>query len=132
MFSMKHHHFGFKFKTSAITFFFFLAITFPSLGTLRIMHCGHFPDISKKQIHMLMTRKSSAELILQVVIQVVFIRKTKLCMLYVQLFSTWLEAAKKSFWVMGSCKSNSPVHLDSVIANENTPTCDAFLSSFEN
>ena len=70
---------------------------------------------------MLMTRESSGELIFQIAIQVVFTRKTKVCILYVQLFSTWLESAKKSFGVMGRCKRYSPAHLDSAIANENTP-----------
>lgn len=52
------------------------------LETLRITHCDHFPAISKKQIisHMLVTGENSAELILQVVIQVVVIRKTQIIM----------------------------------------------------
>lgn len=52
------------------------------LETLRIKCCDQFPAISKEQInsHMLVTGKSSAELILQVAIQVVFIRKTQIIM----------------------------------------------------
>ena len=79
---------------------------------------------------MLTTRKRSAKHILQVIIQVEFIRKTKLHILYVQLFSTWLDA-EKTFGVMGRCKRNSSAHLYRAIANENTPTCGAFLPSFE-
>lgn len=74
------------------------------LGTLRITCCDHFPAVSKEQInsHMLVTGKSSAELILQVAIQVVFIRKTQIIMYIV--CATLFHFAwgfQKTFWSHG-------------------------------
>lgn len=118
----KHHHFGFKFKTSPITF--------PSLGTLTIMCCDHFSVISKERInsHMLVTGKNWAELILQVVIQVVYKKYSSNYVYYMlNSFLFGLRLPGNLFESLEDVRGTAPLTWRVLLPMENTPTFDAFL-----